>query len=169
MTTQEYASAYQDGYCRTVRMLRSRGASVNDAEDVAQSAWLQGWRKLDQLRDANVIVGWINMIALNYFRRSGPREARYQPLHEFELYGNAGIDLAALDVSKVLNRCRDRDRPLFELQLCGLTAEEIAIEHGVSATTIRIRLHRGRRAVREKLEAETAALRTTYAVQAAAA
>jgi hypothetical protein len=45
-----------------------------------QTAWMQAWLKLDQLRDDSVIVGWINMIAINLHRRVGQREARYQPL-----------------------------------------------------------------------------------------
>ena len=124
MTQQEYGQVYQEGFTRTVRALRRRGASLDEAEDVAQSAWMQGWRKLDQLRDESVIVGWINMIALNLYRRSGPVEARYLPLSEYELYSTTGIDLAYLDVSRILDSCRSRDRLLFESQLCGMTAEE---------------------------------------------
>ncbi len=169
MTQEEYGEVYQQGFARTVRALRCRGASRDDAEDVAQSAWMQGWRKLAQLRDENMIVGWINMIAVNLYRRSGRMEARYQQLPEFELCGEAGIDLVSLDVSKVLNSCRATDRPLFELQLCGMTSEEIAARHGVTATAIRLRLHRARHAVRETLKAGAVALQESYALDTAAA
>ncbi len=150
MTQEGYGQAYRQGFIRTVRLLRSRGASMEGAEDVAQAAWLQGWQKLDQLRDPGTIVNWVNAIAINYHRRGMQREARYQPLPD--AYGRVEIDLAPLDTAKILNCCRPADRILFEHQLGGLTTEEIATKHRVSATAIRIRLLRARRNVRARLE-----------------
>jgi DNA-directed RNA polymerase specialized sigma24 family protein len=63
MTQEGFGQAYRQGFVRTVRLLRSRGASADHAEDVAQNAWLQGWRKLNQLRDDGMIEGWVNAIA----------------------------------------------------------------------------------------------------------
>jgi DNA-directed RNA polymerase specialized sigma24 family protein len=63
-----------------------------------------------------------------------------------------GVDLAPLDAAKILNFCQPGDRKLFEYQLGGLTAKEIAKQQGVSATAIRIRLFRARRAVRARME-----------------
>jgi DNA-directed RNA polymerase specialized sigma24 family protein len=150
MTQEGYGQAYRQGFVRTVRLLRFRGASMNDAEDVAQAAWLQGWKKLDQLRDPGTIVNWVNAIAINYHRRGMLREARYQPLSD--LCGRAEIDLAPLDTAKILNFCRPGDRILFEHQLGGLTTQEIAEKQRVSTTAIRIRLLRARRNVRARLE-----------------
>ena len=150
MTQERYGQAYRQGFVRTVRFLRARGASYNDAEDVAQTAWLQGWQKLDQLRDERTVVSWVNTIAINYHRRGVQREARYQPL--LDVCGRVEIDLAPLDTAKILNFCRPGDRILFEHQLGGLTTEEIAKKHRVSTTAIRIRLLRARRSVRALLE-----------------
>jgi RNA polymerase sigma factor (sigma-70 family) len=169
MPPEEFGAAYREGFCKTVRVLRCRGASVDQAEDLAQAAWLQGWRKLDQLRDQTVVVGWVNTIALNFYRREGPREARYQPLLELELLDGAGINLDSLDVAKVLRVCRPLDRSLFQLQLRGLTTQEIADKQGVSGIAIRIRLMRARRTVRKNLEEAAAALREFYKSEAAAA
>jgi DNA-directed RNA polymerase specialized sigma24 family protein len=157
MTQEAYGQAYQQGFGRTVRVLRSRGASMHHAEDVAQAAWLQGWQKLDQLRDEGTIVGWVNAIAVNYYRRGSRYEARYQELTE--LCGYVGIDLAPLDTAKILDFCSPTDRTLFELQLVGLTTKEIAKKHGVSATAIRIRFLRARRAVRARVEDRAVVLR----------
>jgi RNA polymerase sigma-70 factor (ECF subfamily) len=150
MTQEAYGQAYQQGFGKTVRLLRSRGASKHHAEDVAQTAWLQGWKKLDQLRDEGMIASWINAIAANYYRRGSRYEARYHALTE--LCGQVGVDLAPLDAAKVLNFCSPEDRTLFELQLGGLTTAEIAQKYGVSATAIRIRFLRARRAVRARVE-----------------
>jgi DNA-directed RNA polymerase specialized sigma24 family protein len=123
---------------------------MDNAEDVAQAAWLRGWQKLDQLRDEGMIVSWVNTIAINYHRRESQYEARYQALPE--LCGNIGIDLAPLDVAKILKFCRPEDRMLFEQQLGGWTTKEIAKKQGVSATAIRVRILRARRAVRASVE-----------------
>lgn len=157
MTQETFGQAYQQGFRRTVRFLRSRGASVPAAEDVAQSAWLRGWEKLHQLRDETMIVSWVNAIAMNVQRYTSRREARYQELPD--LHGSAGIDLARIDAAKILTLCRPRDRDLFEQQMHGLTADEIAIQQGVSTTAIRIRIMRARRAARASLEGRAAELR----------
>ncbi len=157
MTQDEFGEAYWQGFAPTIRLLRSRGASTHDAEDLAQAAWLQGWQKIDQLRDKAAVRSWINVIAVNYYRRGIRREARYQALPD--LCGHSGIDLAPLDTARILNLCRPGDRLLFEHQLGGLTAEEIAKQHCVSATAIRIRLLRARRAVRARLEDRAVKLR----------
>ncbi len=70
-----YEQAYQQGFGRTVRFLCSRGVSMDNAEDLAQAAWLRGWQKLDQLRDEGVIVSWINAIAANYHRHGRQRRS----------------------------------------------------------------------------------------------
>jgi len=150
MTHEQYGQAYQDGYSRTVRLLRSRGASIDVAEDVAQAAWLRGWQKSEQLRNETKLLSWVNEIAMNCHRRGLQNEARYQALPEH--CGHVGLDLAPLDAAKVLNFCRPRERMLLEEQMGGFTTKEIAKNHGVSETAIRIRLLRARRAVRIHVE-----------------
>ncbi len=136
---------------------------MDSAEDVAQTAWLQGWQKLDQLRDEGTIVSWVNAIAINYHRRGCRREARYQALPE--ICGHVGIDLAPLDTAKILKFCRPGDRLLFEHQLGGLTTKEIATKQGVTTTAIRIRLLRARRAVRARVEDRATELRKSLSTQ----
>jgi RNA polymerase sigma-70 factor (ECF subfamily) len=167
MTHEAYGQAYQKGFRRTVRVLCSRGAPVDFAEDIAQAAWLRGWQKLDQLRDEGMIASWVNAIAINYHRRGSQIEARYQVLPE--LCGHVGIDLAPLDAAKILNLCRPRDRVLFEQQMGGLTTQEIAKKQGVTTTAIRIRLLRARRAVRASLEGRASELRASFRTRESAA
>jgi DNA-directed RNA polymerase specialized sigma24 family protein len=167
MTQEGYGKAYQQGFVRTVRLLRSRGASMDTAEDVAQAAWLRGWQKLHQLRDDGMVVSWVNGIAINYHRRGSQDEARYQALPE--LCGHIGIDLAPLDAAKILEFCRPRERMLFEQQLGGLTTKEIAKKQGVSPTAIRIRFVRARRAVRASVEGRASERRESLRIRECAA
>src|SRR5579864_5392583 len=156
MTQDGYGEAYQKGFSKTVRLLCSRSASADDAQDLAQAAWLQGWHKLDQLRDEATVLSWVNTIAINYHRRYLQTEARFRPLHE--LCGRVGVDAAPLEAAKILKYCRPKDRLLFAQQLDGLTMPEIAQKQGVSPATIRLRLFRARRAVRANVEDRASAL-----------
>ena len=151
MTREEYGQAYERGFDLTVRFLLSRGAYPNDrAADIAQAAWTRGWEKRSQLRNSLLVVTWVNTIALNTFRRWLRREKVFQILSEMK--GETEIDTAAIDVGRILKHCRPTDRKLLELQLRGVTFEEIARQHGVTEMTVRLRLLRARRAARRSVE-----------------
>lgn len=161
MTRAGYGLAYQKGFDRTVRFLLSRGATKECATDVAQGAWVRGWERLHQLRTDAMVITWVNSIALNAYRRLRWREAPGQELPE--IVSPKGIDMAAIDVHRILRWCRPSDRILFEQQMCGATTEEIARKQGVTETAIRIRLLRARRATRSRLEKRAGELKDRYA------
>jgi DNA-directed RNA polymerase specialized sigma24 family protein len=147
MTGSTYGQAYQAGFERTIRFLISRGAGRDRAQEAAQAAWVRGWERLNQLRNEEMLLTWVNTIALNLYRRVLKREERFhQPLPE--LYSRLRIDMAAIDVARILKFCRPRERQLLELQMQGVTTQEIARHNGVTETAIRIRLMRARRAAR---------------------
>jgi RNA polymerase sigma factor (sigma-70 family) len=147
MTREQYGQAYQDGHEHTVRFLLSRGVNRDTALDVAQSAWLRGWERLDQLRDERVLVTWVNTIAMNHFRKGIRKTSRQESLRETP-HPKSAPNWAAMDLSRILSRCRLRDRVLLKAQLEGMTAKELSERTGASATAIRIRLFRARTAAR---------------------
>ncbi len=150
MNNTTYGLAYQAGFDRTVRFLMSRGARADKAQEAAQAAWVRGWERLGQLRNDNLVLTWVNSIALNCYRASLRREGLMQPLSEQPACST--IDVGAIDVARVLQFCRPRQRRLLEQQAEGATAAEMARDHGVTPTAIRIRLMRARRAARALLE-----------------
>jgi DNA-directed RNA polymerase specialized sigma24 family protein len=160
MTREEYGQAYQRGYDLTVRLLLSRGAPRERAREVAQAAWARGWERLSQLRNDHLVATWVNTIALNVNRSVLRSEPCFEELPE--LTGKAGVNLAAIDVARILEICRPCDRVLLEQQMSGVTAEEIAREQGVTETAVRIRLLRARRAARARLEKRAARIREAY-------
>jgi DNA-directed RNA polymerase specialized sigma24 family protein len=97
-----------------------------------------------------MLLPWINTIALNCHRRAIRRERSLY----FELKcGQRAINptatnLAAIEISRALQRCDPRSRGLLEAQMSGRTVKELAAEHGVTETAIRIRLFRARRMAR---------------------
>lgn len=122
--------------------------------DVAQSAWVKGWERLSQLRNESMVTTWVNAIAMNVHRSVLRRQ---KPLAAFtDFYTGAELNLAAIDIARILKFCPPRDRALLELQMQGDTAEEIAQKQGATQTAIRIRLLRARRAARSRVEKKPA-------------
>ena len=146
VTKSNYGFAYQAGFEATVRFLLSKRVPAEIAEETAQAAWSRGWERIDQLRDEELLRTWVNAIALNMYRRSARDESRNQPL--LERSGGVGVDVAAIDLGRLLSACCSSDRALLLQHLHGWTTSEIAREAGASETAVRLRLMRARRAAR---------------------
>ena len=148
MLRNDYSDAFESGFSATRRFLLARGAPLEDAEEIAQAAWARGWEFREQLRDPGLVSYWVNSIARNLFR------ARFRAPIQTEIEdGNAmyTLDLDAIELGRLLDRCPQRDRQLLEQSLEGYSAEEIAHIEGITPTGIRVRLLRIRQALREKL------------------
>lgn len=149
-----YAEAFQTGFGATRRFLISRGAAIEDAEEIAQAAWARGWEYREQLRDPGLVSYWVNSIARNLYRarfRSTvpvPLDHIHEPSYAF--------DTSSIDLRRLLEACSNRDRALLESTLQGYTAEEISRSAGISSTGIRVRLLRARQSLRQKLTAAAA-------------
>ncbi len=151
MTREEYGAAYQKGFNLTVRFLVSRGLSYDAAQETAQAAWTKGWERLAQLRDSNMVLTWMNSIALNIHRSYIRREPLQQQLPE--LSTPPRVNLAGIDVRRILKTCKKNDRLVLQRHyLEGYKVQEIAQEHGWTETAVRIRLLRARRSVGKRLD-----------------
>src|SRR3982074_1070554 len=125
MTREEYGSAYKKGYNLTVRFLVSRGLTYDAAQETAQAAWTRGWERLGQLRDSNMVLTWMNSIALNIHRSYIRREPLTQ--QPPELAAPPKVNLAAIDVKRILDCCKANDRLVLERHyLEGYKVQEIA-------------------------------------------
>ena len=149
MQAPAYAEAFQNGFGATRRFLISRGAALEEAEEIAQAAWARGWEYREQLRDPGLVSYWVNSIARNLYRarfRSSvpvPLEHIQEPSYAF--------DTSSIDLRRMLDACSQRDRALLERTLQGYTAEELSRTAGISSTGIRVRLLRARQTLRQKL------------------
>jgi DNA-directed RNA polymerase specialized sigma24 family protein len=149
MKRNEYADAFQNGYSATRRFLLSRGAPIDEAEEIAQAAWARGWEYREQLRDPSMVSFWVNSIARNLFR------ARFRTPSPLPL---DGVDPSytmsleeQIEVRRMLDLCPKRDRALLEKSLEGYTAEEMALDEGITSTGIRVRMLRIRQGIRAQL------------------
>ena len=149
MTRDEYGAAYQKGYQLTVRFLVSRGSTRDDAEEAAQDAWAKGWERLWQLRNSRMVLTWVNTIALNVRRSVLRREPSLLHLVP-EIQASPKVNLAAIDVNRILRCSRKKDRIVLERYLAGFNAQEIASEHGWTEMAVKTRLFRARRSAGER-------------------
>jgi DNA-directed RNA polymerase specialized sigma24 family protein len=146
MTRENYGDAYQSGFQCTVRLLVSRRVPRDHANELAQAAWARGWEQLSQLRDESTVTAWVNTIALNSYRRLVERQNITLPTR---ICDTTVIDLAAIDLGRILDLCRPSDRLLLEQHLYGATTKEIAGRQRISETAVRVKLLRARRTARD--------------------
>lgn len=148
MRRNDYAEAFEAGFPATRRFLLSRGAGLEEAEEIAQAAWVRGWEFRDQLRDPGLVGFWVNSIARNLFRAKF-RSKAVVPIEGVD--APYMLNLEEIELHRLLERCSRRDRDLLERSLQGYSAEEIARDEGITPTGIRVRLLRIRQALREQL------------------
>jgi RNA polymerase sigma-70 factor (ECF subfamily) len=143
---------------RFVRLARSRVATEADAEDVVQRAMLRAAERAPQLADAGRARAWFYRIlrrAIIDHHRSKPLEIGDEGLHHVP---------AAEDESRRAPACRCTLHMLSELRPAygeivrrvDFDEEDpgaVAIALGMSMTNFYVRLHRARRALRERVEA----------------
>ena len=148
MTQEEYGAAYHSGYPMTTRFLLSRGLCFDLAEETAQAAWARGWECRAQLRNSQFVLTWINSIAWNIHRARVKRDVSLVHVELSQIASPAQINLAAIDVERMLKTCKDSDRLVLQRHyLEGDRSEEIARNEGWSATAVRTRMSRARRAL----------------------
>ncbi len=142
ITHESFAQAYRGGFGLTVRFLRSKGASPDQAEEVAQNAWTRGWEARHQLHEPHLVVPWVNTIAYHKLCSFNRRSGRYVALTEW-----AGADhessSARPDARTMLSMCPPKDRALLvQRYFEGLDIREIAERQGLSEVAVRVRIHR---------------------------
>ncbi len=116
------------------------------AADAEQAAWAIAWRRLGSLRDPARLRPWLMSIAANEARQIG-RSGRRRTVRELAVgppIAHQGPDHAVLiDLANVLARLDAKDRTLIGMRyIAGLDSVEIGRELGLSASGVRVRLHR---------------------------
>jgi RNA polymerase sigma-70 factor (ECF subfamily) len=143
-------------------------ASREDAEEVAQETLTKIFENFDQLRDPARVRAWVFRIARNACLMQR-RKSIFAPAHELSLEELApGTELPEGSEAPEATVLRNEllavvDRAIAELpavyrpvvllrDLEELTTEETAEILDLSTDVVKTRLHRGRRALREKLD-----------------
>jgi RNA polymerase sigma-70 factor (ECF subfamily) len=157
MDARALSSLLQGERARFIRLVRVRVGSEADADDVVQRALLRATEKADTLADPSRALAWFYRIlrrALADHHRTRPAAARGEPVDPDEL---------AAPVAASTSPCRCAARMLDELRpgyaealrlvdVEGLEPPLAAERLGISANNFYVRLHRARRALRQRVE-----------------
>ena len=132
--------------------------SLDLAEDAVQAAWAIAWRRLGTLRDPARLRPWLMSVAANEARQMA-RSSRRRTVRELAVggpTGPSGPDKAILiDLGNAISGLDAKDRILIGLRfIAGLDSEAIGREVGMSASGVRVRLHRLMARLREELRDE---------------
>jgi RNA polymerase sigma-70 factor, ECF subfamily len=132
--------------------------SLDVAEEAVQSAWAIAWRRLGSLRDPERLRPWLMTVAANEARQAGRRN-RLRRVRELAVASGGqspDSDHAALiDLANAVAALDHGDRTLIGLRyIAGLDSAEIGRELGLSASGVRVRLHRLMTRLRQELRDE---------------
>jgi RNA polymerase sigma factor (sigma-70 family) len=116
------------------------------AADAEQAAWAIAWRRLGTLRDPARLKPWLMSVAANEARQI-MRSQRRRTVRELSVDGPASSHdpdrSAVIDLANALDDLDHRDRTLIGLRyIAELDSESIGRELGLSASGVRVRLHR---------------------------
>jgi RNA polymerase sigma-70 factor, ECF subfamily len=151
---------YVDTYTLALRLT----ADEEDARDVVQEAYLRAWKGLDRFRGDAQFSTWMYRITANAAytlvkRRRRHRSESLDAVDEvIELHPDAQPEESAethallVRLSGSLEQLPPKLRVLVVLKdVYGLSHEEIATELGISVAAAKVRLHRGRKKLRDLL------------------
>lgn len=147
----ELVATYHDDMIR-LAMVITRDADL--ANDAAQSAWHQAWRKLRQLRDPHRVRPWLLSIAANEARQALRRRAHLVAMPDTMTDHMPPTDdpIDAMDLARALATLRPEDRRLIGLRyVSGFNATELAEAFGMSPEGVRTRLKRILERLRKEL------------------
>jgi RNA polymerase sigma-70 factor (ECF subfamily) len=137
---------------------------VDRAEDALQDALVIAWRDLPDLRDPDRFDFWLQRVLANMCIEHARRDRRrYSKLEVLELSDHAARDELAgiVDrdiVDRAFRRLKAEERAVLVLRhYLGYEPAAIAEMLGVSAGTIRSRLHHAHRAMRAAIDADARA------------
>jgi RNA polymerase sigma-70 factor, ECF subfamily len=151
---------YVDTYTLALRLT----AHEEDARDVVQEAYLRAWKGLDRFRGDAQFSTWMYRITANTAYSTVKRRKRHRSepldlvddvidLHPGSQPEDAAETQALLGrLSGALEQLPPKLRVLVVLKdVYGLSHEEIGEELGISVAAAKVRLHRGRKKLRDLL------------------
>lgn len=168
--TKAFDQVYELNYQRIYRTILSRVNSPEDAEDIAQTVFLNAFRSISRYEErGRPIITWLQSIAhnevINYYRK-----ARYnQPLdvvdfrlghvEESQIVERLDKDMGIDEKSKRLRVAREQLNPDQQIILRmlfdeGLTYRQVAEKTGKQEGTIRVIVFRAKKILQKLLHKE---------------
>jgi RNA polymerase sigma-70 factor, ECF subfamily len=131
----------------------------DDVEDLVQETLLAVHNQRHTYRADQPLTPWVYAIArykfVDFLRARSIREDLNEPLDdELLLFAQSHFEPleAKRDIDKLLQQLPDRQRlPIIYVKLEGLSVMETAVRTGMSESAIKVGIHRGLKALAEKL------------------
>jgi len=130
--------------------------NFEDARDLAQEAFVQGYLKLSQLHEPGKFSSWLRQIALNVhrMRRRAPAPMTVPIDEEIEMTPRHEPSEIETVVHEALGKLRKPERLALTLHyINGYTQSEIGSFLGVRPTTVKTRLARARQHLKKEIMA----------------
>lgn len=154
---------------RLFRVARSMLRNEADAEDAVQESWLRAFTHMDRLKDPSRLGGWLARIAANESldrlrRRDPPQPRDMDDMDERETAPGANAPFptpeaqkrqseARLMIERAVDRLPDNFRAVFVLRsIEGLSISETAQVLDIPSDTVKTRLHRANKLLRDELK-----------------
>jgi RNA polymerase sigma-70 factor, ECF subfamily len=157
--TELVEATYRDVYSLCLRILRD----PDDAVEATQDAYLKAWRGLKGFRGDARFSTWLYRVASNAAisklrsrKRRREREVGDEALALLESPGGteerASVLLDVQRLERALRVLPEHYRAAIVLRdVYGMSIEEIAEKLGISETAAKVRVHRGRKKLKEML------------------
>jgi RNA polymerase sigma factor (sigma-70 family) len=159
LANEAFASFYQREYLRTVLYLLQAGASEADANDAAQEAMTQAYKRWDKIEVSH--RAWVRRAAFSCYLRQQEKARRETPVVEpaplRHGHGNPADDRdqeEQLWVVALLRRLPDQQRLVAALFYDGWSHEEIAEAFDKHVDTVRSNLRHARTRLKEMIKSE---------------
>jgi len=152
---------------RVFRAIRSVLRGDHESEDAMQEAWLSAYSHLGQFQGASSFSTWMTRIALNEALGRAGRRSRLEPLDEVadedrgmrsntqDPEGRTADRELGRMLEAAVDELPDLYRSVFVLrEIEGMSTADAALALEVSEEVVKVRLHRARLALRDRLYAK---------------
>ena len=156
--TRAFEALYRAHVDRVYGLCLRMTGNVGEAEDCAQEAFIQAWKKLGKFRGDSAFGTWMHRIAVNAvlgrIRKSKREQDRIQVAAEMASSPASLGDSGELrDLADAIDRLPEGARHVFVLNaVYGYSHEESSDMLGVAVGTTKAQLHRARRLLAQQLE-----------------
>jgi RNA polymerase sigma-70 factor (ECF subfamily) len=149
---RSFEDLFADEYPRLVRALYLMCGSVAEAEDLGQEALVRAFERWDRVGRMDSPIGYVYRIAMNLHRRRMRREKFLR----IKLPASEPEEATAVETRSDVMRAmatlpHDLRAALVLSELLGMNSEEAGRAMGIKPGSARARLHRARRAFRERI------------------
>ena len=158
---ERFETLFSATHTRIVAAARRMLRNEHDAADVVQEVYLRAWKALPSFRDESRHFTWLYAILVNAVRTFTRRRRHAEPLSDAHepvepggvLDPEAFVEAQSLraDVAAAVASLPPCLRDVTERDLNGYCVSDTADELGITVGAAKVRLHRARRALRERV------------------